>query len=519
MAESQPLTPNPTPKSHAPSGSTHKFGGGETPSAKHDSSVPGTPPLLVQTSIHLPAVDALGLVAGYRLIEKLGEGGMGTVFLAEDINLKRRVALKVMKPHVAAETISRERFFREARAAAALDHDNIVAIHGIGEDNGIPYLAMPLLKGQTLGALLDKGPRPELPTILKIGRDVALGLAAAHGQGLVHRDIKPDNIWIEPFGGDDSAVQVRAKILDFGLARPRKEGEELLTQTGAILGTPSYMAPEQARGLPIDQRADLFSLGCVLYEMCAGRRPFTGADTMAVLTSLIADRPYEPRALNPDVPPALSNLIMLLLEKDVSRRPGSAKEVAEALRQIMPGISSGGGTGSTGASPLLQSKLRTAEIYRPKGNGEWKALLSALFGLLVLGGLVAGGFAIFYYSSVGKGGKGTLKIDVDNAAELKYGQCQMQIFDSDNKLKKTLGATQRKFVLPPGDYSASIDGKEKDTEGLSLQSSELGSEKARKINFKIDSNGEISIKVVARPTGAKADSALDSKENKSEKDK
>src|SRR5580658_6273109 len=132
MAESQPLTPNPMPRAHAPAVASHKPGSAETPSAKHDSSVPGGPSLLVQTSIHLPSVDALGLVAGYRLIEKLGEGGMGTVYLAEDINLKRRVALKVMKAHVAAETISRERFYREARAAAALDHDNIVAIHYVG---------------------------------------------------------------------------------------------------------------------------------------------------------------------------------------------------------------------------------------------------------------------------------------------------------------------------------------------------------------------------------------------------
>jgi tRNA A-37 threonylcarbamoyl transferase component Bud32 len=491
---------------------------------RHDSSTPGTP-MLMQTSVHLPAVDALGLIDGYRLIEKLGEGGMGTVYLAEDINLKRRVALKVMKPHVAAEQISRDRFLREARAAAALDHDNIVAIHGIGEDNGIPYLAMPLLKGQPLGTLLDRGPRPDLATILKIARDVALGLAAAHEQGLIHRDIKPDNIWIEPIGGDDSAVHVRAKILDFGLARPRQEGQELLTQTGAILGTPSYMAPEQARGLPIDQRADLFSLGCVLYEMCAGRRPFTGADTMAVLTSLIADRPYEPRVVNPDIPQPLSNLIMLLLEKDVGRRPGSAKEVAEALRQIMPGIASGAGTSSAAVSHLLQAAPRQAEPYRPKGNGEWKALISALVGLLVLAGLVVGGFALFHYLPA-KVGPGTLKIDVSNDAERAYSQCQLQIFEGDikdNKVKKTLGPTTRNFKLPPGDYSAMLEGtstKQDDTKDLALQGTELGGEKGgHKISFKIDSNGEAIIKVIFRSTGAKSDSTSDAKEHKSEKDK
>jgi hypothetical protein len=154
--------------------------------------------------------------------------------------------------------------------------------------------------------------------------------------------------------------------------------------------------------------------------------------------------------------------------------------------------------------------MRTAEIYRPKGNGEWKALLSALFGLLVLAGLVAGGFALFHYLPPTKGGNGTLKIDVDKGAEVKYGQCQMQILDSEGNVKKTLGPTQWRYVLPPGDYSASLEGK--DSDGLALQIPDLGGEKGHKVKFKIDSHGEVSIKVIAQSAGTKTDSSKDLKE-------
>ena len=278
-----------------------------------------------------PSVQLEGTIAGYRLITKLGQGGMGAVYAAEDLALRRKVALKVMKPEVAGRDSSKQRFFREARAAARIEHDNIVPIYQVGEDNGVPYLAMQLLKGESLGQRLKKSSRLRADEVISLGRDIAAGLAAAHDEGLIHRDIKPDNIWIEPLpkqGGE------RAKILDFGLARPQEEAEELLTHTGTVLGTPAYMAPEQARGEVVDPRADLFSLGAVLYQMATGQRPFQGTNTLAVLNSLANDRPAAPITLVPDLPPALSKLIMRLLVKDRDKRIDDAHQVIEELDRL-----------------------------------------------------------------------------------------------------------------------------------------------------------------------------------------
>jgi serine/threonine protein kinase/formylglycine-generating enzyme required for sulfatase activity len=272
----------------------------------------------------------LGWLGSYRVLRLLGQGGMGLVLAAEDPALKRRLALKVMKPEVAAKAQNRQRFMREAQAAAHVEHPNIVPIYQIGEANEVPFIAMPFLKGEPLDARLRHGRLDELE-IIGIGRQTAEGLAAAHELGLIHRDIKPGNIWLE--AGDDAAIRV--KILDFGLAR--LSGDEAhLTQSGAIVGTPAYMAPEQARGWPVDHRADLFSLGCVLYEASAGQRPFAGSDTMSILSSLALDTPTEPHLLNDKLSLPLSQLIMKLLEKDPARRPQTAREVAAALKKMQP---------------------------------------------------------------------------------------------------------------------------------------------------------------------------------------
>ncbi len=273
----------------------------------------------------------IGRLGDYRVLRLLGQGGMGLVLAAEEPALKRRVALKVMKPEVAAKAQNRQRFLREAQAAAKVEHPNIVPIYQIGEANGVPFIAMPFLKGEPLDARLKHG-RLEEMEIIGIGRETAEGLAAAHEQGLIHRDIKPGNIWLETL--DDDAVRV--KILDFGLAR--LSGDEAnLTQSGAIMGTPAYMAPEQARSRPVDQRADLFSLGCVLYEASTGQRPFTGSDTMSILTSLALDIPTAPHLRNAKISPALSQVIMKLLEKDPAKRPQSANEVVAALKNLQSG--------------------------------------------------------------------------------------------------------------------------------------------------------------------------------------
>jgi len=212
--------------------------------------------------------DELGWLGPYRILKVLGQGGMGIVFQAEDTQLERLVALKVMNPEgEPRDPAARKRFLREARMTAALHTDHIVTIHQVGDVNGLPYLAMELLQGQNLADWMQRGERASAAQILDIALQVARGLDVAHKAGLVHRDIKPSNIWLEaPIG--------RVKILDFGLARLAQDVTNL-TQIGMVMGTPAYMAPEQAQGSKVDARCDLFSLGCVLYELATGTPPFT----------------------------------------------------------------------------------------------------------------------------------------------------------------------------------------------------------------------------------------------------
>ena len=224
--------------------------------------------------------DEIGRLGGYRILEVLGSGGMGVVYRAEDPSLKRLIAMKVMKPTVAANPEAKARFMKEAEATAAIEHDNIVTIYQVGEDNGIPFIAMQFLKGESLQARLNRvGKLPEAET-LRVGLEVANGLQAAHSRGLIHRDIKPDNIWLQK--GND-----RVRIVDFGLVRNNAE-DAGLTQSGVVLGTPKYMAPEQARGHDVDHRCDLFSLGSVMYRMLAGKSPFEGSNLTATLVRVAA---------------------------------------------------------------------------------------------------------------------------------------------------------------------------------------------------------------------------------------
>ncbi len=273
-------------------------------------------------------------IGGYTIHGQLGRGGMGVVYRAEDTGLKREVALKVMLPEFAANPQAKSRFLREACAQAKVEHDHVAVIHQVSEHNGVPYLVMPLLKGMTLQAALKANPRPPLAEVIRIGREVAEGLAAAHEKGLVHRDIKPANVWLE-------GKKLRVRILDFGLARPvdaeATPEDGPVTREGAVVGTPAYMSPEQGRGLSVDGRTDLFSLGVMLYQMTTGELPFRGANTLAVLTALAVDTPPCPIAKNPSVPPSLSELVMRLLSKNPDGRPASAEAVAEELRAIETG--------------------------------------------------------------------------------------------------------------------------------------------------------------------------------------
>lgn len=289
--------------------------------------------------------DEIGRIGSYRVLRPLGSGGMGAVFVAEDVRLHRTVALKVMLPNLATEFSARDRFLREARAAAALDDDHIVTIYQVDEDRGHPFIAMPLLKGENLDRRLRAGPPLTLAEIVRIGREVAEGLAVAHKRGLVHRDIKPANIWLERKEAGEAGANspslpanapFRTKLLDFGLVRDLvKDGKPAhISNSGVVIGTPTHMAPEQARGEALDGRADLFSLGVVLYRMTTGQSPFQGASSSAVLMALAAHRPRDPIAINSAMPRALSDLIMRLLEKNPADRPSRANDVAVSLRRI-----------------------------------------------------------------------------------------------------------------------------------------------------------------------------------------
>jgi serine/threonine protein kinase/phage FluMu protein Com len=274
--------------------------------------------------------DELGRLGPYRVLTVLGTGAMGVVFRAEDPHLKRLVALKVMRPSLADNPEYHRRFVREAQLAAAIDHEHIVTVYHVGEDRGVPFLAMKLLQGETLEERLNRsGGRLPPPEVLRIGREVAEGLAAAHAQGLIHRDIKPANIWLE-------AGRDRVKIVDFGLARGTS-GDAQVTEAGAVIGTPSYMAPEQANAAPVDHRCDLFSLGAVLYRASTGKLPFGDRDTLSVLSALATRTPPPPYQITPAVPRAFSRLIMGLLAKDPANRPQSARQVVEGIDAIEQG--------------------------------------------------------------------------------------------------------------------------------------------------------------------------------------
>lgn len=266
----------------------------------------------------------IGQLGGYGILKILGRGGMGMVFLAHERLLDRLVAVKVMLPEVVTPD-NRDRFFREARSTAALHDDHVVPIFQVGEENGVPFLVMPFLQGEPLDQRLAREKKPPLRETLRIIREAAIGLMAAHNKGMIHRDIKPGNIWLEGARG-------RVRLLDFGLALTRST-DVRITQVGAIMGTPAYIAPEQASGQEVDCRADLFSLGVVFYEMLTGVRPFLGKDTLAILSALLTTTPTSPSALDPSIPHQVSQLAMSMIARDLAHRANSAREVAMELTQ------------------------------------------------------------------------------------------------------------------------------------------------------------------------------------------
>jgi eukaryotic-like serine/threonine-protein kinase len=275
---------------------------------------------------------SLGRLGPYEVSEVLGQGGFGIVFKAFDPALGRTVAVKVLAAQLATSAGARKRFAREAKAAAAVVHDHVVAIHAVESWNGLPYLVMPYIAGRSLQDRVDREGPLEVREVLRIGIQTALGLAAAHAQGLVHRDVKPSNILLE------NGVE-RVKLTDFGLARAIDDAS--LTQSGVVAGTPQYMSPEQARGEAVDHRSDLFSLGSVLYFACAGHSPFRADSTPAVLRRVCDERPRPLRELDLDVPGWLAEIVERLHAKEPAGRYQSAQEVAEVMGRRLASLQRG----------------------------------------------------------------------------------------------------------------------------------------------------------------------------------
>jgi eukaryotic-like serine/threonine-protein kinase len=321
---------------------------------------------------------ALGRLDHYEILEVVGRGATGVVLKACDTKLQRVVALKVLTPRLAASGPARERFVRETQATASVRDEHVIAIHAVSDDGPLPYLVMEYIAGVTLADLVRQGGVVQLPEILRIGLQVAMGLAAAHAQGLVHRDIKPANILLE------NGVQ-RVKITDFGLARAIADAG--LTEQGVIAGTPSFMAPCQARGEATTERSDLFSLGAVLYTLCTGRPPFVGATMAAVLKSVCEDTPPPIRATRPDLPESLCDLINKLLAKDPADRFASAHEVADLLTAQLARVQQPPSPDGAPSAPPLVKKLGPAQAARP--SHRTYLLLAALVILAVLAALAA----------------------------------------------------------------------------------------------------------------------------------
>jgi serine/threonine protein kinase/formylglycine-generating enzyme required for sulfatase activity len=400
-------------------------------------AAPGVPPDHYDFLAPAREADEMGRLGEYRILKVLGAGGMGVVFQAEDPKLKRKLALKVMRPALAASESAKQRFLREAQTAAAIEHDNIVPIYQVGEDRGVPFIAMPLLKGEPLDARLERDKALPTREIIRIGREAARGLAAAHAAGLVHRDIKPANLWLE---GEEGCV----KVLDFGLARAASSDSNL-TQQGAIVGTPAYMAPEQAAGQALDARCDLFSLGCVLYRMSTGRPPFKGADPVATLVSVAMDNPRPPVELRPELPRALSKLVMQLLSKRPENRPQSAVAVAEALQEI------DGKTAEVTVPVRDEDRKAPAGRTSPREAGRKRSRRTRKQGprwpWLVAGGVLGVAALVAAIVLLWPTPKGTVRIESDDPSVVI-------VFDKNGPTVK--GAGTQTITLRAGEHGAVI---------------------------------------------------------------
>jgi beta-lactam-binding protein with PASTA domain/predicted Ser/Thr protein kinase len=324
----------------------------------------------------------------YRVEARIGAGGMAEVFRGIDPVLNRTVAIKVLLPQFARDAGFVARFRREAQAAARLSHPNIVGVFDTGSDGDTQYIVMEFIEGRTLAEFLATGRRLTTEQSIEIGQKIASALGVAHAQGIVHRDIKPANVMVTRDG--------TVKVMDFGIAR--MQSLETAPQTSSVLGTPTYLSPEQAQGQAVDARSDLYSLGVVLYELLAGRPPFTGDSPVAIAYKQVNETPVPPSALNREVPPALDAVVMKALSKNPANRYQTAAELSADLERAKRGQ-------TVEATPLLPAGDATQVISRPqatqvlppreepKGSGR-KVWLGVLIGILIVAILAGGGYLL-----------------------------------------------------------------------------------------------------------------------------
>jgi len=329
----------------------------------------------------------------YKVRRVLGKGGMGTVYEAEHVLIRKRIALKVLDPDLARKPELIARFLQEAQAASKIDHENIVDISNFGETpNGSAFIAMEFLDGKDLaGRLVESGALP-LESVFYIAGQVCRALGAAHEKGVIHRDLKPENIFLITRGGRGDFV----KVLDFGIAKvAAPDTEQRLTREGALLGTPEYMSPEQAKGEDIDHRSDIYAVGCILYEMLAGVVPFRGQNYMSTLTKHMFEPPdpLSNRVPNKNIPPALVEIVMKALAKDRDQRFSTMQEMAEALEACERTLTSGAAVPSP-APPVTATiptptpvPLTASMIVSPAHGRRWLVVVAALI-------LIGGGAAI-----------------------------------------------------------------------------------------------------------------------------
>ena len=379
----------------------------EKPAAKFEPTIaerlfetaeddPDSPPVSLDFLSPSDKPGCIGTLGLYDVLEVVGRGGMGLVLRALDTKLNRIVAIKVMAPELAANPMAVKRFLREARAGAAVSHDHVVTIFAVDEINRPPYIVMEYVNGQSLQEKVDRTGELGVEEILRIGMQVARGLAAAHEQGLIHRDIKPANILLE------NGVE-RVKLTDFGLARAADDVG--VTRTGQISGTPLYMSPEQAHGHALDARSDLFSLGSVLYTLCTGRAPFRAETPLATLRRVTNDQPRSIREINADIPDFLEGIIFQLLEKDPNSRVTSASEVANVLSHYLAYLQQPG----TLLKPVREMPRQSAQAGPPpkpplagkpgsdRATFRWSiALVLLLMGMVPL--VLVAALAVYFFT-------------------------------------------------------------------------------------------------------------------------